>query len=218
VDIGAGNQELRRCPLSGCAGQGQTVASGAGFHEIATDGVRLVWSVEQAGTVTACSLPNCTPSSVADGLVNPQRVAVDDAAIYWFIRGSSPTTGEIHACMTPPCSASSTLILGGLGGVGRLTVDATSIYFTTGAGIFACVKNAACVPGTPLVPTIGANNITADATYLYWTKAGVIQRCAKTDCAGSTVVTGDGLGVRDVAVDGETLAWTDRTAIRVMAK
>lgn len=89
------------CAVTGCAGGGTVLAQNQAYtSDIAADGKAVYWTTTGApdfkansaavGTVMRCALPSCAggPVKIADQVLNPVSVRIDDNYVYWMSFGT----------------------------------------------------------------------------------------------------------------------------------
>jgi hypothetical protein len=166
------------------------VASGQGIDTfgIAVDSTNVYWTYEGTAPDFADGEVRKTPkqrgaiTALASGQTAPHGIAVDATSVYWTNSntnsgppkgsdsGSGMGTGSV---MKVPLEGGSiaTLASGQANPTG-ITVDATNVYWTSGATVMAVGLDGGAVT-TLASAQNGAVGIAVDSTSAYWTNSGV---------------------------------------------
>jgi hypothetical protein len=101
-------------------------ALGASFHDLATDGVRIVWL--DAQSVRGCDIGQCaaTERTIAND-TTAQVLAADATGVYWTSKGSGPGDGKVM-WLAPTASAPVAIATGQIAPVG-IALDAAFVYW-----------------------------------------------------------------------------------------
>jgi hypothetical protein len=225
------------CAAGGCAGQPATVVSGL-YHPgvVALDAANVYWTTLGTetdaatdwtnGAVLTCPIGGCNgpPTTLASGLVNVLRIAVDAENVYFTTQGTSPkqTDGAVWKCAIGGCNGQPTTLASGQTSAFDLVVAGGDVYWTTSTTVMKCAT-AGC-GDHPTVLASGLDNvlqIAADAEDVYFTVGGgpgnqnnltngSVMKCARSGCDGKPTTLASGqLSINGIAVDDTSVYWAN---------
>jgi hypothetical protein len=187
------------------------VAPGLGAVGIATDG-ESVWASDYTNSrIVVCPKMGCPsdPQVVASGQQDAYEVAVDGTNVFWTTQAPPPGSVAMcpkAGCPGPPLSMATVAAQ-------SMALDATHVYWTSGAEIRSCPKTG-CVGGMPalVVPTTTSpDGLVVQGGNLYFGSAdssGQISTCPVTGClSGKTILT-SGFQTSYLAVDANNVYFT----------
>jgi hypothetical protein len=194
----------------------------------AVDATRLYW----AGTdgVRASPLSGGTPVTLASGPsgqvpVRQVPVTVDASNIYWWNECVAPGSCNGDALMKAPLSGGAPITLAS-GQVlpGRIAVDATSVYWTTGGtGSNGTVMSVPLGGGTPTTLASGLiapGGVAIDSTNIYWSTPGNLS-CATVNYTAPSApclsFSGSPGGVMKVPLGGGVPTLLSRSTLETCA-
>jgi hypothetical protein len=218
---------LMKCAVGGC---GQTpavvLAGGIGPDTIAVDATRLYWTItgNGVGSVWSCPLGGCVPTKITDTVGLPGIDAVSATTLLWT---TSPGGGGhgLWACAPGACMPSA-LFSSASSPPGAAAMDATNVYFTSGASLARCAL-AGC-NNLPTTIDVGGNApsaVATDGVNVYFTTTpmgpgGAVLKCAVGGCNGqpTTIAALPGISTPgSLAVDATRVYWTDLNLGLVLA-
>jgi hypothetical protein len=99
---------------------------GASFHDLATDGARIIWLDGQG--VRGCDIGQCTATqrTIAND-TTAQVLAADATGVYWTSKGSGPGDGKVM-WLAPTATAPVAIATGQIAPVG-IALDAAFVYW-----------------------------------------------------------------------------------------
>lgn len=165
---------VARCPLSGCRGAPEILATAdAKIVGIAIDGRALFWSVFSGsiGAIHRLTLDgSSSPRALAVGLASPLNVAAFGGFVYWV----SPASGTVARVSAEAIEATPTILASNQASPWGIAADAQAVYWTTNTPMGQVMKLAHGT-SSPIVlaseqPSPG--HVRIDADFAYWTNKG----------------------------------------------
>ncbi len=172
-----------------------------------------------------CSAASCSPTTIQSNLNVPSGLAADNTFVY-YTQGYD--TDIVNKCpVGQNCDSSPDVVATGQTGVGGVTVDSTSIYWTnTGASedgqipnagaVMKCSKSACNGPTALMQGPATTGAIAVDSTNVYWIQVDSastysVRTCPTTGCpaGGATLLASDDFSQGgNLAVDSTGVYWT----------
>jgi hypothetical protein len=144
----------------------------------------------------------------------PMDVAADGTSVFWAAQGNGTVAPDGTAGQAPTDGGAPVYIGPGLGTLGRIAVDSTSVYCTswqrTAQSPLVRISKGG---GSTTIARGGPIDVVVDGTYVYWIAAvtgspGNVFRANK-DGSGVVTLTATGPAVIGLAVDDAYVYWSD---------
>jgi outer membrane protein assembly factor BamB len=208
TDTGGG--QVRSVNKNG--GQAVTVSDAPGTDPwgLAVDSTRVYWSVPNFAsggmnaTIMSIPLAGGAATTLASNLDSPELVVAGPSNVYWTALGPA-------AVESVPLDGGSvaTIARDPLGGAG-VAIDATDLYWSTGAGIF----RAPLAGGAPTRIGPAADAIAVDSTNVYYVVetpngSGLVARVPIAGGTPETLASGRTGSLPAVAVDDRNVYWIE---------
>lgn len=225
ADNVTGLGKLYACPSTGCLASGSTLLQGgiAAPGGVAVAGGKVFWA--DATPVDQCVLPGCQGATFLAGPGWGVDVAVNADTLFFSTVERAANTGAVRSCPLTGCGAGPAAIASQLPGAGKLGLDATHVYWTSGNTVRRCPIGGGCGSAPALVATSQSSTIydfAVDGADVFFPDfaAGGLVACPVTGCTGPPRVIGPipsytGAGV---AVDGTNVYWCSGSNVMSCAK
>lgn len=161
----------------------------------------------------ACTVGQCTITTIADGQNFPYSLFVDANNVYWTNSGTG-SDGTVVACSVHGCSDQPRPLAAGLPFPHGLAVDGTNVYWTNNGGgsVMSCpIAGCNNAPTTLAIALNEPESIAVDATNIYWTNTGggSVMRCDKLGCVQPNILAISLPSPWGIAVDLTSVYWTN---------
>jgi hypothetical protein len=92
------------CPVTGCPDAGPTVLQTVGHVSgVAVDASQLYWADPVAGTISSCTLPDCTTATVVvTGVQHVNAITVDATNVYYAVGAPPEAGGTVNGVFWSP--------------------------------------------------------------------------------------------------------------------
>ena len=224
------SESIARCPITGCVGAAQVIASVEEGFGLALDGTFVYWADHNGGLVQR----RASDGTGAIQLVGkgegalPVAVAVRDGSAFYV----NDFSGEVRRANNPPDGGSTAI--GANGQSGReIALDDTYVYWSAQVdpgdpGRINRAPRSGAGPVTLVGPAGGESfGIAVDGNTIYWTAqatvdggpGGAVYACDVTGCAGNPKVIAAAQDLpRGIAVDDKAIYWGNNGHIVKLAK
>ena len=200
-DRGLGSGQIMKVPMQG--GPSTVLATNQSSYPVAIDGDSVYWDTAERGVMKLSKLGG-TPVALS-GSPWPGEfgfgIAVDAASVYWVDSYGSGFVKKVPRDGGAVTTLADNII------PAMITLDATSVYYTTYDGN---VIKADLDGANPVILASGpadATGIAVDAANVYWTNTGMgtVMQVSRNGGTPITLSTGDGAAA--IAVDATSVYW-----------
>jgi hypothetical protein len=162
---------VRSCSVGGCDGMPTTLATDPTILSgVAIDPTSIYWAEPKLGNIIKCPLVGCaTITPFASGQVNPQKVDVAQATLFWSANGA------IMSCPTSGCVGPPSVFASDQPAAYALAHDAAHLYWTLqemGGKVLSCPLAGCTTPTVLADMQASPSSVAVDETSVYWANSG----------------------------------------------
>ncbi len=211
------NEQIRKCPTSGCAAPGIVLAGLFNPWNTFGAGDGQVFFAAMGGPFSSCPESGCAAYTTIAPVGSLGAVAVGGSNVYW--RDSS--TGDVLACDAISC-ASPTVLASGQGGFGGISANACGAYWTVANTNTVMTCPSTGCPNGPITfasgTLSGTRPIAVDDSGVYWATVDGIVSCELGGCAQPRLLAKATGSASAIALDASNVYWATKGAVWKVSK